>query len=143
MERIEQSWSEPDVLQLTFNMSDSELDRQLQQEACKGICHDMMLMGRCDSGVGRQFQGQKPWPLVVIEREKQQQPVVQQSAKRPSWRSRYKQNRNVALETPVHPDVVDVVYIHEGDDSYVPSIEVCPSPSDKISGLLSLQRSTP
>lgn len=142
VEAIDQDWSETDVLQLTLKMTDSELDGELQQQACKGICQDMMLMGQCDSAEEHQSPIQKHWPLVVVDREKKK-PEIQKTPKRTSWRGRYKHSRDRGLAPPVSPDTVDLVFVDQDKHSCVQAIEVCPSPSSKIRDLHTLQNATP
>lgn len=148
MDQIEQSWSQTDVIKLTLDLSDSELDRQLQQDACKGICQDMILMGQCDGDEEEPLPPcQKHWPLVVVDREKSQRPtgsVPHHISKRSSWRGRHKQSRMMpGSVAPLHPETVDLVFVHEDKDSCVQAIEVCSTPSNKIKDLHTLQRSTP
>ena len=142
MDGFDQDWSDTDVLQLTLKMSDSELDKELQQQACKGICHDMILMGQCDVDEKPQGPTQKHWPIVVVGREKEQKPVVQQTPKRSSWRGRNKQSRDRGMTSPASPDTVDLVFVDEDEHSDFQAIEVCPSPSSKIRDLHALQRSS-
>jgi hypothetical protein len=140
MDGITQTWSGTDELQLTLDAHDCELDQRLQQDACKGICQDIILMGQCDPDGGPQLP---VWPLVVVDREAPtKEPEVEKTPKRASWMGRRKPSKVPAVSPTIEPGSVDLIFVEEDKDSFFQAIEVCPSPSRKISDLQALKRAT-
>lgn len=133
---------------LTWSEDTEILESHLQQEACRGICQDIIIaqLG-CDEFSHTStditditLSQPKRSPLVVVHREeslRRQQPAPVRTR-----RSFRKTKSKGVPSSPTSVEEVDLVFVDHDKESGVLGIEVCSSPSDKISDLHELQRAT-